>query len=147
MIGLRLDGYEPDLHHDAAVAFCIRAREDELFSPLHHHRKGQLILALHGAITCEVESAMWMVPPQYAVWVPGEIPHSNHVTAGAELCFLFIEPDAVVMPDRCCTLKITPLCRELILALAARTDIQRTEPMTQRLTQVLFDDRRFRPCS
>lgn len=25
MIGLRLDGYDPDLHHDAAVAFCIRA--------------------------------------------------------------------------------------------------------------------------
>lgn len=24
MIGLRLDGYDPDLHHDAAVAFCIR---------------------------------------------------------------------------------------------------------------------------
>ncbi len=32
MIGLRLDGYDPDLHHDAAVAFCIRARDDELFS-------------------------------------------------------------------------------------------------------------------
>ena len=40
MLGLRLDGYEPDLHHDAAVAFCIQAREDELFSPLHQHRKG-----------------------------------------------------------------------------------------------------------
>lgn len=69
MLGLRLDGYEPDLHHDAAVAFCIQAREDELFSPLHQHRKGQLIPALHGAITCEVENAMWMVPPQYAVWI------------------------------------------------------------------------------
>lgn len=103
MLGLRLDGYEPDLHHDAAVAFCIQAREDELFSPLHQHRKGQLILALHGAITCEVENAMWMVPPQYAVWIPGEIPHSNHVTVGAQLCFLFIEPQAVVMPERCCT--------------------------------------------
>ncbi len=94
MIGLRLDGYDPDLHHDAAVAFCIRARDDELFSPRHQHRKGQLILALHGAITCEVENAMWMVPPQYAVWLPGSLPHSNHVTAGAELCFLFIEPAA-----------------------------------------------------
>lgn len=103
MLGLRLDGYEPDLYHDAAVAFCIQAREDELFSPLHQHRKGQLILALHGAITCEVENAMWMVPPQYAVWIPGEIPHSNHVTVGAQLCFLFIEPQAVVMPERCCT--------------------------------------------
>lgn len=78
MIGLRLDGYDPDLHHDAAVAFCIRARDDELFSPRHQHRKGQLILALHGAITCEVENAMWMVPPQYAVWLPGSLPHAEN---------------------------------------------------------------------
>ncbi|EHA2490034.1 helix-turn-helix transcriptional regulator [Salmonella enterica] len=140
MRGLRLDGYDPDLHYDAAVAFCIRARDDELFSPRHLHRKGQLILALHGAITCEVENAMWMVPPQYAVWLPGSLPHSNHVTAGAELCFLFIEPTAVVMPERCCTLKISPLCRELILSLARRTDLERTQMPTQRLIQVLFDE-------
>ncbi|SQB40323.1 Uncharacterised protein [Citrobacter koseri] len=124
---------------DAAVAFCIRAREDELFSPLHHHSKratdpgaawryylrGRKRHVDGAATVCGMGSR--------------EILHSN-TSRGAELCFLFIEPDAVVMPDRCCTLKITPLCRELILALAARTDIQRTEPMTQRLTQVLFDE-------
>lgn len=43
MYSLRLEGYDPDLHHDAAVAFRIRARPDELFSAQHHHRKGQLI--------------------------------------------------------------------------------------------------------
>jgi hypothetical protein len=44
---------------------------EEQYIPRHHHRKGQLILALGGAITCEVENAMLMVPPQYAVWIPG----------------------------------------------------------------------------
>lgn len=44
------------------------------------------------------------------------------------------------MPERCCTLKIAPLCRELILALASKSDAQRLEPATQRLTQVLFDE-------
>ncbi|EQY85217.1 hypothetical protein G962_01831 [Escherichia coli UMEA 3304-1] len=46
---LNLNGYEPDRHHEAAVAFCIHAGTDELTSPVHQHRKGQLILALHGA--------------------------------------------------------------------------------------------------
>ena len=59
---LNLNGYEPDRHHEAAVAFCIHAGTDELTSPVHQHRKGQLILALHGAITCTVENALWMVP-------------------------------------------------------------------------------------
>lgn len=36
--------------------------------------------------------------------------------------------------------KIAPLCRELILALASKSDAQRLEPATQRLTQVLFDE-------
>ncbi len=70
---LNLNGYEPDRHHEAAVAFCIHAGTDELTSPVHQHRKGQLILALHGAITCTVENALWMVPPQYAVWIPGGV--------------------------------------------------------------------------
>ncbi len=114
---LNLNGYEPDRHHEAAVAFCIHAGTDELTSPVHQHRKGQLILALHGAITCTVENALWMVPPQYAVWIPGGVEHSNQVTANAELCFLFIEPSAVTMPTT-----------------------QRAEPMTRRLIQVLFDE-------
>ncbi len=30
MIGLRLDGYDPDLHHDTAVAFVFARGDDEL---------------------------------------------------------------------------------------------------------------------
>ncbi|SQC35336.1 HTH-type transcriptional repressor of iron proteins A [Kluyvera cryocrescens] len=140
MLGLSLDGYHPDSHQDAAVAFGIQVVEGEQYIPLHQHRKGQLILALHGAITCEVENALWMVPPQFAVWVPGEVPHSNRATPQAELCFLFIEPGAAKMPAHCCTLKISPLVRELILTLAQRDENARLMPETQRLIQVLFDE-------
>lgn len=139
MPGLGLAGYDPDSQHDPAVAFHVRVVEDEQRIPFHQHRKGQLILALHGAITCEVENAMWMVPPQFAVWIPGLLPHSNKATPSARLCFLFIEPGAVSMPDRCCTLKISPLMRELILTLAERSPAEQ-EPATRRLVQVLFDE-------
>ena len=140
MIGLGLDGYEPDSGHESAIAFRIRVVEAEQYIPAHSHRKGQLILALHGALTCEVENAMWMVPPQYAVWVPGQLSHSNRATPGAQVCFLFIEPGAAPMPDRCCTLKISPLVRELILTLAERGGELLAAPATARLVQVLFDE-------
>lgn len=134
---LSLDGYHPDEHHEAAAAFRVRVAMHEQEIPLHHHRKGQLILALHGGVTCEVANAMWMVPPQYAVWIPGSMPHHNRATANAQLCFLFIEPGAVTMPDQCCTLKITPFVRELILKLAeGQVDGDRRD----RLVQVLFDE-------
>lgn len=140
MIGLGLGGYEPDLYHEPAVAFHIQVAADQQWIPEHQHRKGQLILALRGAITCEVENAMWMVPPQYAVWIPGQVPHSNRATPNAGLCFLFIEPGAAAMPARCCTLKISPLVRELILSLAERDAAGREQPATRRLIQVLFDE-------
>ncbi|EPL8002788.1 AraC family transcriptional regulator [Klebsiella aerogenes] len=140
MIGLGLDGYEPDSGHEAALAFRIQVVDDEQFIPRHQHRKGQLILALHGALTCEVDNAMWMVPPLYAVWVPGQLPHSNRATPGAQVCFLFIEPGAAPMPEHCCTLKISPLVRELIMTLAERGREALDAPPTQRLVQVLFDE-------
>ncbi|EAC1381035.1 MULTISPECIES: AraC family transcriptional regulator [Enterobacteriaceae] len=136
----KLDDYDPDLYHDPAIAFRFYAGDDELYSTPHQHRKGQLILSLRGAITCNVKNAMWMVPPMYAVWIPGGVSHSNTVTPGAEVCFLLIEPDAVRMPNICCSLKISSLCRELILTYAERTDVQRAEFPTQRLLQVLFDE-------
>lgn len=135
MIGLGLEGYDPDSQPDAAVAFHIRVVEDEQRIPQHQHRKGQLILALHGAITTEVENAMLMVPPQYAVWIPGQVPHSNNATPGARLCFLFIEPGAIALPDRCCTVKISPLVREVILTLAERQNTG-----CERLVAVLIDE-------
>ncbi|WP_446000652.1 AraC family ligand binding domain-containing protein, partial [Shigella flexneri] len=123
-----------------AVAFRIQVVAEEQYIPLHHHRKGQLILALGGAITCEVENAMLMVPPQYAVWIPGQMPHSNRATPGAQLCFLFIEPGAASLPERCCTLKISPLVRELILSLAEKSREQLQLAATSRLVDVLFDE-------
>lgn len=44
------------------------------------------------------------------------------------------------MPDRCCTLKISPLVRELILTLAERGGESLAAPPLARLVQVLFDE-------
>jgi hypothetical protein len=86
-----------------------------------------------------VENAMLMVPPQYAVWIPVRFPTAIKPRR-AQLCFLFIEPGAVSLPDRCCTLKISPLVRELILSLASRTREELQLPATSRLVDVLFDE-------
>jgi len=143
--GLALEGFDPDSSLQPAQAFRIRVAESVKEIPFHQHRKGQLVVALHGGITCEVEQAMWMVPTQYAVWIPGSMPHSNRATANARLCFLFIEPDAVKMPDQCCTLKISPLVRELILHLALQPRDEDDTPARKRLVQVLFDELPHQP--
>lgn len=137
---LHLDGFDPDSSPAPAMAFKVKVAESMQEIPFHSHRKGQLILALHGGITTEVEQAMWMVPPHYAVWIPSHMVHSNRATAKAKLCFLFIEPGYVAMPQQCCTLKISPLLRELILHLASQKPSDTPySPEIARVIQVIFD--------
>ncbi|MFJ1312191.1 AraC family transcriptional regulator [Agrobacterium sp. P15N1-A] len=109
-----------DLEKSAARVHAVRidVSQNEREAPEHRHQKGQLVMASRGGVTCRVPSGMWMVPPHCGVWVPGGMPHSNVATANARLFFLFIEPDAADLPDRCCTLSLSPLIRELIIEMA-----------------------------
>lgn len=133
------DEFDADAFSQAAVALHLLSSGEYAGQSPHAHRKGQLILALRGAVSCEVQDALWIVPPGHAVWVPGEIPHSCRVTKNAATCFLFIEPGAAAMPETCCTLAITPLVRELILFLAEQEHAYLPDDKTARLAAVLLE--------
>jgi len=110
-----------------AAAVRIDVSQNELEAPEHHHRNGQLVMALRGGVTCRVPHGMWMVPPHCGVWVPAGMVHSNVATANARLFFLFIEPGTAELPDRCCTLSLTPLVRELIIEMADHSEVARSD--------------------
>lgn len=105
---------------------------------MHTHRRGQLVLALRGAIVCQVPGAWWLVPPQSGVWIPGGVPHSNRVTGNARLCCLFVEPTALALPNDCCTLSISPLLREMILRLAEHPEGYEVGGHTDQIARVLL---------
>ncbi|MBZ9981030.1 helix-turn-helix transcriptional regulator [Mesorhizobium sp. BR-1-1-8] len=101
-----------------AIAVRVDVTETKAEVPSHRHRKGQLVFALGGGVTCRVPSGLWMVPPHCGVWIPGDMEHSNIATANARIFFVYIEPGAAELPDRCCTLSVSPLLRELIIELS-----------------------------
>ncbi|MBN5049614.1 helix-turn-helix transcriptional regulator [Stenotrophomonas maltophilia] len=142
MTRISLPGFDldPDATDRPAVASRLQVADHDAEIPVHDHRKGQLILALHGAVTCEVANALWIVPPQCGVWIPGSLPHSNRATANARLCYLFVEPGVVDLPLHCVTLSISPMVREMILHLA---DVPQDYPRgghVERLARVLLDE-------
>lgn len=131
---------DPDASTQPAFALSLHFAGYDAEVPTHRHRKGQLILALHGAVTCEADNGIWIVPPNCGVWVPGGVAHSNRATTNAQLAFLFVEPDAATMPKHCCTLSISPLIREMISRLAdAPTDYEPDSHMG-RFVRVLLDE-------
>lgn len=131
--------FDPDSVDRPAVALRLDVQHNDVEQPVHRHRKGQLVLALSGGVTCRVPKAMWMVPPQHAVWIPGGMPHSNRATDNARIFFLFIEPDAARMPDVCCTLAISPLVRELVAHLAGQPMAYPPQGPTARVAEVLLE--------
>lgn len=133
------EDFDSDTFEQAAVALEIESQQNGVEYLAHHHRKGQLILALQGAVTCEVAEAMWLVPPQHAVWIPGGVSHSCRATGNARIFFLFIEPGATAMPDKCCTVAITPLVREMIQYLAEQDPAFSLDGPTARLSAVLLE--------
>jgi AraC-like DNA-binding protein/mannose-6-phosphate isomerase-like protein (cupin superfamily) len=86
----------------------------------HRHRKGQIFLVQRGALSCEVEGGLWVVPPRSAIWIPGGALHSIKGTGVIEGYDAFIDPDVEVrLPEICCAVSVTPLLRELLTRVAA----------------------------
>ncbi|MCH7274957.1 AraC family transcriptional regulator [Burkholderia gladioli] len=131
--------FDPDHHSARAVALHLDARDNAVELPVHRHRRGQLVIARRGFVTCLVESGVWVVPHHCGVWIPGGVAHSNRVAAHGEITVLFVEPGAARMPQHCCTFAIPPLIRELIAHLAERPHDYEEDSATGRLAAVLLE--------
>lgn len=113
---------------------------------LHHHRKAQLIYSVRGVLNCEVDRGVWIVPPQCAIWIPGDMPHSTRGSGETECYCLFVEPDAIEgLPTQCCTLSVSPLLRELLLKATGFEQLYAENGPEARLIAVLLDELRDAP--
>lgn len=135
-----LADFDPDANSSLATAFQVDLIDNEAESSLHSHRKGQLVLALQGGVTCEVPNAHWMVPTGYAVWIPGGMTHKNRTAGNAQIYFLFVEPDYPGLLNKSCTLNISPMLREMIRNLATRPMHYEPGSPTERLVLVMLDE-------
>jgi hypothetical protein len=107
----------------------------------HRHRKGELLLALRGVLTCEVEGGFWIVPPQSAIWVPGGVLHKFTVAGTIECYVVFIDPNvASNLPSNCCALSTTPLLRELMIRSASLPMLYAEGDMDSHLVTLLLDE-------
>ena len=109
-------------------------------SPAHSHSFGQLSFAGDGVLLVRTESGSHVAPPQRAVWVPPGMRHAVAATRRAEMRSLYIRADQdVFSPPRCLVLSVTPLARELILAVAALPAAYDEQGPPGRLVTVLLD--------
>ncbi|MYM94890.1 AraC family transcriptional regulator [Duganella vulcania] len=107
----------------------------------HQHRKAQLIYSVRGILNCEIDDGVWIVPPQCAIWIPGNLPHSARGAGETECYCLFVEPDAAPdLPKICCTISVSPLLRELLMKVAGMPELYPLGGAEDRLIAVLLDE-------
>ncbi|MGC1550272.1 MAG: helix-turn-helix transcriptional regulator [Rhodanobacter sp.] len=113
----------------------------ETETDFHRHRKGELLLALRGVLTCEVEGSLWLVPPQSAIWIPGDVLHNVKAAGTIECYIVFIDPSvASNLPSNCCALSTTPLLRELLIRSASLPVLYPEGGMESHLVTLLLDE-------
>lgn len=133
---------EPDDIDRPVVTFGgITAEATSFELDLHHHRKGQILLVQRGALSCEMERGLWIVPPRSAVWIPGGTPHAIRASGIMEGYCAFVAPDAApCLPTRCCAVSVTPLLRELLIRAAHLPAFYEEGGAASRLLTVLLDE-------
>ena len=108
----------------------------------HQHLKGQIILVQRGALSCEVEGGMWIVPPRSAIWIPGGARHALKLATGAlEGYNAFVSPESSNgLPATCCTISVTPLLREVLTRAVKLPLFYEENGPNDRLIGVLLDE-------
>jgi len=137
--------FDPDAFPQEVVALSMSGGEREAETTPHQHRKSQLVIALSGYVKCKITDAIWMVPPNSAVWIPSQQWHSNVISSNANVCMLFVDPDVAGMPENSCTLSITPLIKELTIHLTQQEQHYQAKSATAHVVKVLIDQLRLMP--
>lgn len=84
----------------------------------HRHPYGQVTFALSGVVRVTALGSSWIVPPQRAIWIAPGVDHEVAVLEQARLRPLCVLAErAPFAGDECKVLEVSPLLRELIVAL------------------------------
>jgi AraC-like DNA-binding protein len=109
----------------------------------HEHAWVQLSYATSGVLGVRAAEASYVAPQQWAVWVPAGVRHEVTTTDRAEMRSLYLAPAAVAWaPPRVRVIEITPLARELIVAVTALPVEYDEAGAPGRLVAVLLDQLR-----
>lgn len=124
-----------------ANAIGVSMEAGGIESDFHSHAESQLLLQVRGELTCEASNALWIVPPQSALWVPSGVSHRIRGRAPLEGYSLFVESQAHAgLPQECCAVSVSTLFRELLFRLASRPAQYDLDGPDARLVAVLLDE-------
>lgn len=84
--------------------------------PVHIHGSAQLVYATSGLMEIGAGAGVWLIPPQFAIWIPARTPHRIRMAGSVSMRTLYVRRElARALPADCTVIHVTNLMRELIL--------------------------------
>jgi AraC-like DNA-binding protein len=111
----------------------------------HYHDVSQLVYPSSGVLAISAAGGTWVVPPQRAVWIPAGVPHAHQAHGPTQMRTLAFPPAVPVdpqLPEGPVVLAVSPLLREVIVALTAHGDPPYTARQRENLERVALDQLR-----
>lgn len=110
------------------------------YFPFHVHEHAQLVYASRGVLKVTTRAAVYIVPPQRAVWIPKGIEHRIDVYDKVSMRSLYINSAATnARFSQPSVIMVSPLLRELILtAVSIGNEYSANSPQS-RIMEVILD--------
>jgi AraC-like DNA-binding protein len=89
----------------------------------HAHVSDQLIHATAGVMEVTAAGSLWLIPPQFAVWIPAHVEHSIRMPGAVSMRTLYLR-SGLARRKTCAVLHVTPLLRELVVEAVRTGDLK-----------------------
>jgi len=83
--------------------------------PEHAHGADQVIYATHGVMEVSAGESFWLIPPQFAIWIPARTMHRIRMPGAASMRTLYLRRGLARKLKPCRVLHVSAFFRELIL--------------------------------
>lgn len=71
---------------------------DRMTVPPHRHARDQLLHALSGVVLVSTATGRWIVPPEYALWIPAGCTHQVEMLGAVRMRSAYLRAGAVQLP-------------------------------------------------
>lgn len=112
-----------------------------LATGFHNHPRAQLLYAISGVMRIETQATSYVVPPTAALLLPSGIEHAVRMDGHVATRMLFLREDATVrIKDRSGVIVVSPLLRELIVAVCAEPPEWEPQGRGHHLAELVIDE-------
>jgi AraC-like DNA-binding protein len=91
--------------------------------PEHAHVSDQLIYGTRGVMEVAASASLWLIPPQFAVWIPAHVRHAIRMSGAVSMRTLYLRP-GLARGKTCAVLHVSALLRELIVEAVRTGDLR-----------------------